>query len=277
MKKTICLLVLAMIAFIYVPNSCFAAENKYREWSTFELQLGGFYSTVDTVFSFGSGSVGLEIDAEEVLDLDEKTTAFRIDGVWRFSENKRHRLDFSWFSINRDATRTLLKDLDHDGEQIIAGTTVNSFLDLDIYQVIYGYSFLQDERIEMTSTIGLYVMPISYGVTVVGSLVNESSGRDFTAPLPVIGLKTAINLTPDWSLHAGLNVMYLEIDSFEGSIYQSNLALEYAPWEHWALGLGYDTFRLSLKANEDDYFNVDTNGKVKFEYTGIQLYAKYRF
>lgn len=61
--------------------------------------LGVFVSATDTSFRIGSG-IGLNIDTEEALGLDATNTVFRADALWRFTDNKRHRLDFTWFSLN---------------------------------------------------------------------------------------------------------------------------------------------------------------------------------
>ena len=254
-------------------------SNDYRPWSTLEINLGGFLSKVDTGFRIGSGAIGLEVDAEDTLDLDESITAFRVEGSWRYTESKRHRVDFHYFSMHRDATITFGRDWEYEDEDgnsgtIPLGTQVETYIDLDVYRLKYEYSFLQDERVDFAAGLGLYVMPISFGVKASG-FVEESTSESITAPLPVLGIRGDVALTPDWYLRSGVNFLYLEVGDFSGSIMQTNLALEYCAFDNWALGMGYDNFRIQVEGRGDDYPNIDLHGKLRFEYTGLQLYLKY--
>lgn len=52
----------------------------------------------------------------------------------------------------------------------------------------YSYSFFQDDRVDLAVSIGVYVMPIDFGVKVSGVL-DEGGSEKFTAPLPVFGLR----------------------------------------------------------------------------------------
>jgi hypothetical protein len=76
---------------------------------------------------------------------------------------------------------------------------------LDIYELAYSYSFLQDDRIDLAALIGLYVMPIDFGINVAG-LVNVNESEKFTAPLPVVGLRMDIALAPRWFLRTGTQI-----------------------------------------------------------------------
>lgn len=114
-------------------------------------------------------------------------TVFRTDALWRFTDNTRHRLDFTWFSLNRDASRQIGQDLtfeDKDGNLITidAGTTVESNFDLDIYELACSYSFLQDERVDLAAGVGLFLMPLDFGLRASGAVDEDGSAR-FTAPL----------------------------------------------------------------------------------------------
>jgi hypothetical protein len=46
----------------------------------------------------------------------------------------------------------------------------------------------------------------------------KSSAASFTAPLPVIGLRADIAITPQWFLRIGSELFYLEYDNFKGSL-----------------------------------------------------------
>lgn len=273
------LMLLTALTFLLMPQIGMTEEWDLEEkpWEKFGANFGVFLSNMDTSFRIGSG-LNVNLDVEELLGLDTTTSVFRLDALWRFSKNRRHRLDFSWFSIRRDGERQILQDITiGDGDDQIdinAGTKVNSFFNLDIFEMNYSYSFFQDERIDLAAGIGAYIMPLDFGLNVTG-LVNEEGSANFTAPLPVVGLRMDIALTPKWFIRTGGQVFYLEYDNFTGSLLKFKAAVEYNPWKHVGLGLGFDTLNVTVEADGDtDWPGIDLNGKVDFSYAGIQLYLR---
>ena len=249
-------------------------------WEKFSLDLGYFIANTDTGVRLGSG-LGVSVDMEDLLGLDSTDSAGRVRAAWRFTDNRRHRLDLQWFGFRRDGSSTIGEDIhykDKDGnDQVIeAGTYLESFFDFDIYQLAYSYSFFQDDRIDLAGSLGLYVMPIDFGFTATG-LVNVGGSESFTAPLPVLGVRADFEITPKWYFRSGLQVFYLEIGEFSGSILQTNVAIEYLPWKHLGFGLGLDSLNVKAEADGDDYPGIDFKGEVNFHYTGLQLYAKLYF
>jgi hypothetical protein len=275
--------ILVAVLFQLLPPQAMAEEKAAAAeapWEKFAANLGLFASATSSGFRIGSG-VGVSVDVEEALDLDSSFTAFRADALWRFTQNRRHRLDFTWFSIHRDGTKQIGEDItieDSDGNPttVPAGTTVDGHFDLDIYELAYSYSFFQDERVDLAASLGLYVMPMDFGLSAAG-LVNESGSQDFTAPLPVVGLRMDFALTPQWFIRSGTQVFYAEYESFTGGVLNLHAAVEYNPWTHVGFGLGFDTLNIHLEADDEDYPAVDLKGEVDFNYTGLQLYARVFF
>jgi hypothetical protein len=270
--------------YLFVAASLFLfsqpAMAEDTPWEKFSLDLGYFIANTDTGVRLGSG-LGLSVDMEDLLGLDSTDSAARVGASWRFTDNRRHRLDFQWFSFRRDGSNTVEEDIhykDEDGnDQVIeAGSYVESFFDFDIYQLAYSYSFFQDDRIDLAGSLGLYVMPIDFGINATG-LFNVGGSETFTAPLPTLGLRADFAITPKWFFRSGLEVFYLEIGEFSGSILAVNVAIEYLPWKHFGFGLGFDSLNVNVDSDGDDYPGIDFKGEVDFQYTGLQLYAKLYF
>lgn len=272
----------AVIVLLTTPRFALADDRDMDQlpWEKFSAALGVFVSTLDGTLRIGAG-VGVDVDLEEALDLDSASTVMRADALWRFSKNRRHRLDLTWFSFRRSGSRTVGQDItieDDAGNQITieAGTRVDAHFDLDIYELAYTYSFFQDDRIDLAAGVGLYIMPIDFGLRVTGLFEEEGSER-FTAPLPVLGLRTDIALTPKWFLRSGAQIFYMDYETFTGALVEFRGAVEYNPWKHVGIGIGFDAMEFRLESNDEDWPGVDLNGKVTFNYTGAQLYLRYFF
>lgn len=279
-RKCLCVFFVVSLLFLIQPAFAENPASQDTPWEKFSLDLGYFIANTDTSIRLGSG-LGVSVDVEDLLGLDTTNSAFRVDASWRFTDNRRHRLDFQWFSFRRDGSRTIGEDIhykDKDGiEQTIdAGTHVESFFDFDIYEVAYSYSFFQDDRIDLAGSLGLYVMPIEFGLTATG-LLNVGGSESFTAPLPTLGVRADFAITPKWFFRSGIKVFYLEIGEFSGSILEANAAIEYLPWKHLGFGLGLDSLNVQVEADGEDYPGIDFKGEVDFQCTGLLLYAKLYF
>ena len=223
------------------------------------------------------------MDLEEALGMEMENSVYRLGGYWRFTNNRRHRLDLSWFSFYRTGDKKITDQIVIEppggGEDIIIdpGTEVKSKFNLDIYQLNYSYSFIQDERLDIAAQVGLYIMPISLSLTATG-LVETEGDQNFTAPLPVIGLRLDLLIAPKWYLRTGAQAFYVEYSDYTGSLLNFRSAIEYDPWQHVGFGLGFDALRLQVQADGDESIpGMDLRGNVAFGYTGILLYGRVFF
>jgi hypothetical protein len=251
-----------------------------QPWEKFGVSLGAFVSDTNSSVRVGSG-LGVELDPERLLGLESKSTVFRVDSNWRFSHNRRHRVDLSWYAFRRSANKQVGEDFDvtnPDGSitTVQAGSKVESHFNLDIIQTAYSYSFFQDDRADLAVGAGFYVMPINFGLQASGLSVAETSLK-FTAPLPVLGLRMDFALTPKWFMRSGYQIFYVEYQGFKGKLSEMRGAVEYLPFKHFGFGLGLDSLQVSLEGSGKDYPNVDLSGSANFGYTGLQLYGKYFF
>jgi len=280
-RKYLYVLLAAGLIFFVRPAWAKDADSDDKPWKKFDLDVGYLITSVNTDLELGVKGLGVKVDLEDFFGMDTTNSLYKLKGFWRFTDNLRHKLGFEWSSFHRDGYRTILEDFtfeDDQGNQITipAGTQVNSYFDLDIYKVSYNYSFFQDDRIDLSVGIGIYWMQISLGVTSTGLIrVNES--ESFDAPLPTLALRADFAITPKWFLRTSMELFYLEINEFKGSIYQATAALEYLPWKHVGFGLAFDTFNLHIEADGEDYPQIDFVGELNFNITGLSLYMKMFF
>jgi hypothetical protein len=275
-------IVLCMVGALICVTSSFpalAGEKTTTDlpWEKFSLNVGGFLNATNSSIQLGAEGVGVSLDIEDLLGMDTATTVFRADGAWRFTDNRRHRWDLSWFAVRRSGETTLGRDIPIDDTTVLPlGSTVRSSFDLDIYRTAYSYSFFQDERMDLAASIGAFIMPISFELNASGAVTAVRS-ESITAPLPVIGFRTDFAITPKVFLRASSDIFYLEISDFKGLIVDTKAAVEYAAFEHVGIGLGFESFNLAVEAKGEDYPGVNFKGKLNFTYLGANLYVKLYF
>ena len=269
-----------LLSLIVSPS---AADDTATEspWEKFSFNGGLFLSRSETEVRFGSG-LGVEVNLEDALGMETDTNVFRLESYWRFTENRKHRADFSWFSLNRTASKEITDDItikppNEDEITIIAGTDVESKYDMDIFQLNYSYSFIQDDRLDLAGSVGLFIMPISLGLDVTG-LVDEKVDQSFTAPLPAVGLRMDLLIVPKWYFRSSMQLFYIEYEDYTGSLTSTRAAVEYNPWKHVGLGLGLDSLRMSVQADDSSSIpGLDLRGNVDFGYIGLYLYGRVFF
>jgi hypothetical protein len=277
------ILVAIVTVFLAMPcASAFSEESDAKKkaenlpWDRASIELGSFVSSTNSNVRLSANGLGIGIDVEEALGLDTTQTVLRLGGTWRFSDNRRHRADLSWFALRRDGSTQLGQDITIDGVTYPTGTQVNTGFDLDVYKATYSYSFFQDDRMDIGAGIGLYIMPLRFEFSASG-LINGQVSEAVTAPLPVFGLRADFALTPKWLIKSTIDLFYLEYEQFKGGVYSSSVAVEYKAFKRVGFGLGLENFNLAVEAEGQDYPEVDFMGKIEYDYFGAQLYAKVYF
>ena len=285
MRKTICLLLIILVSVMFSQPALAekSADPKDYPWKTGYLNLGGYAAFLDSAFRIGESNLGIGIDlnAEEFLGLDTDDSAFRIDAGYRFGKTRRHKVEFGWFRFDREGSKYIDEQVEIPPE--LGGGTIgpgsfHSLFNFDIYKLKYEYSFVFDDRVDLNVGLGVFIMPIEFGLGVYTGGVGEGSMHEsITAPLPVIGLGFDFAITPKWIISQQLELFYLEIGDFKGAITSISVALEYLPWKHVGFGLGVDGMQVRVEAMGSDYPGIDFRGDLKFTYFGAQLYLKFYF
>ena len=285
MKRAVRTMIIVLLAVI-ISSPALAAEGKDPKdypWERGYVNLGYYIARLDSSVRFGGKGLGLglELDVEEFLDLDTSDTSFRIDAGYRFGKTRRHKVEFSWFKFHREGTRNFSDPVvlpPELGGGTIGPGDVNSLFNFDIYKLKYEYSFVFDERVDLNLGLGLYVMPIEFGLSAVINGDPQGEVReDITAPLPVVGVGFDFAITPNWIITQQVELFYLEYDNFKGAISSINFALEWLTWKHVGFGFGLDAMRVRVEAKGSDYPGVDFKGDIEFSYFGAQLYLKANF
>jgi hypothetical protein len=285
MKIAACIIIIVLLA-VFLSTPAPAAEGKDPKdypWKRGYLNLGYYIAVLDSAVRFGEQNlgIGIELDVEEFLGLDTTDTSFRIDAGYRFGKTRRHKVDFSWFRFHRSASTFFDKVIevpelpDDSGGGTIGPGEFQTVFDFDIYKLMYEYSVVFDKSIDLNLGVGLFITPIKIGYA--GTINGVGSTRveeDITAPLPVIGAGIDYAITPKWFIRQQLNLFYLEISNYKGGIANLQLALEWLPWKHFGFGLGVESMRVEIEAENSDVPGVDFRGNIGFSYFGAQFYVK---
>lgn len=236
-----------------------ALADDYKENDRFYNQFGAFLiGNTNTLMAAEYKGVGAIIDTNEVLNMDQSLTVGRISGYWRY--HRRHRLEYAFYNIKREGSKTLQDDLEWNGETFVVGSTVNSLLETTTAKVNYSWSFYRNEKVELGIGGGLHITRIKAALN--GSIYSgdpanpvSQAGReeiDVTAPLPVVGLRLGYAVNSKIKIRVSTDVFAVRIADIEGNLRDTRLGVDWRFSKHVGLGGSLISTDLYVEASEGD-------------------------
>jgi hypothetical protein len=244
--------------------SASAAETKTSNARTsrfdaeFSLAVGGFFPYIDSKISLGpsSGGSGQSIDTEKVLGLNDSSASPWINFNWRFFP--RHQLQVEWFQLNRDGARTADRPFTIGDTTVNVGASTSSKADLNLGRITYGYSFIRNEKFDLSGLIGVHIATAKTTVSASGSLVingvpvangsSTESSSTYTFPLPHVGGEISYKVTQHLTAQFTVLAFALDLGDYSGTLLQVDALASYQFTKHFGFGAGLKYFNLDLEA-----------------------------
>ena len=258
------------------PDSNSDHDSLVYRWEKFTINLGGFLITMNSDINLigRNSGLGVSVNLEDALGLSTSTFVIRGEAEYNFGSRDRSHLRMGYFGLLRNSMKTLESEISIGNQTYPIGTEVRTDYNLHIIRGLYDFSFFRDERVNLAVSAGMYVLPVSFSIGT-GQLIDENT--KLIAPLPVAGIRTNVLITPRILLKQSVEVLYVRTGNFQGSISDMNIWLEYNPFRHWGLGMGFNTFRFQFAATPMENGTFDLEGSLKTSFTGLLLYGKYFF
>lgn len=217
-----------------------------------KIRTAAFSSTIATDARYddaNAGTPGDDVDFEEFLGVSDREAVFQVDLYYRLAYF--HRLDLSYFRIDRDTGTTLVRDFVFGDATFAEGTEVAAGLATQRLRLAYSYSLMRDNQKELGVSLGL-----SFGRFELELAAPETGQREralLDAPLPTMGVFGSIALGENWELDADLALFALEFDRYQGYSAQAIVNFERRFGEHLAAGIGYNFYATRLEGSDDDF------------------------
>jgi hypothetical protein len=272
MMKGMLRLILILFSLMSLTQAAVAQEKEKKDysnepWERAGLYLGAFIIDADSSLDLGLnvGNIKIKVDGEDVLGLKENYTVFRADAFWRIT--RRNRVDFTFYEMDRGGSGvSIFDDVDFP-----SGNKIETDLDMTILRGSYAWSFFKNEHFDLGIAGGVYTLGLDFKMqTDTGNRIQRT---DFTAPLPVIGLRGNFALTPKWFIRQTFDYFYINYGNYEGQLIDFFVALEWNALKYLGLGVGYNAISMDLDYEGSDNFlsNIDMS------YGGVLLFGKIYF
>ena len=223
--------------------------------------------------------IGTSVDFAKTLGGDDSTNAFRIDTLYRF--NERHAVGFSWYRVGLGGENTLLDQQIQIGDNTInANASVHSDLNLNLYRLLYNYSFYRSDKVELALSPGLYMAGTKFNLTAQGNILfpNNQTGtstdvnEQLTVPLPSFGFVMNYNVTKRFQVQTRVDFFYVKAGEYEGSMFEFYAGLEYRLFRHFALGAAYDRLSADLQNTTRGGFEFDLAYNLAYVYGTLYFF-----
>lgn len=277
------------VLLLSVSSVSLADSSDLPEWRAWPLGqrlnvgLGLYRPNIDTEVNLIAGPILGSISLEQNFGLDDSKSVPTLDLRWRFF--KRHTLRFDYFELDRSgagvapANVAICPDDELDCIALPVEWPVNSFLDVQVFNLGYEYSIIFNEKMNWGVGLGLSAQDFKLGVLtddptsenpeVPEQIEVESS---FTAPLPTLSTVFNYAFNDKWILDVGLN--WLEIDTdigdngkFDGRIWAYNVGIRWQTFKNVGFFLAYTGFDLDVDVDDGE----DFGGTVDYQYNGPRL------
>lgn len=228
---------------------------------------GEFSSTKD-------GRPKTTIDMDD-LGLDEKEITPVFGALANFGRRWTLRLDY--YGCHDDARVTSEFAFNFDDEIVTAGARLDSNLDLDVYVINMAYNLYTTERARFGIGLGVHIADIDLKIASQttlngGGIYEQEDSIDYTAPLPNIYVGGAYAFTDKVLLRYSGGWMDLDYGDYEGQLITGTAALEYWPFRHAGLGIGYRHVKVDV-----DYDPGHKKEEYDIRLPGPVVYATFGF
>ncbi len=221
-------------------------------------------------YDVGNGVIGIRVDFESHLGLDQHQTVPAVRGSYRVSG--RHHIVGAYYNLRRTGAKQLEVDIPLPDTTFTLGTTVEGEFNTRVLSLGYGYSLLQTPTSSITPYVALYLADWEANIGRQGTLFSREGNVSLTVPLPLIGMEVHAAVASRLYIGGNLGLFFLRVGDFEGSIIEINAQLSYQLFSFLAVGGGYALFSVDVKADTPDYA-----GEVRYQYDGPSLSAGVSF
>src|SRR6478735_12765668 len=181
--KTVLAVILSLVVSLGLAQS--------KDSSTFHPKLyvyaGSFFPTINTTLRVDGEKTGLgsQLGLEDNFDMADEKTTVRLDSFWDIT--RRSGVEASFFSLSRNSTLTLNKDITFGDSTYHVGETIKLWFNTSFYSAGYRYYFISRDNLKAGLSTGINWLQVGTGIELIGNK-NYTSKVSFPAPTPYIGM-----------------------------------------------------------------------------------------
>ncbi|MGA2776427.1 MAG: hypothetical protein ABSF94_02645 [Steroidobacteraceae bacterium] len=218
-----------------------------------------------------AGTAGTTFNGESDLGLDSSDVEPKFEAAVRTGGTTR--LFFDYFSLDRSDTKVLASGPAAYGDVVLlAGDPVQTDLNLRVFGVGFGHSFLHFEKFELTGIIAINDTELNSSVRVQSATRHVYDSQSLAGPFPTPAI--ALTWAPFRHFYFDANAKYMKIsvDHLSGTLSVYDADVFYRIHPNVALALGYSDTRVNLVSRQQA-----DQGAFVLESKGPELFLRVAF
>ena len=214
------------------------------------------------------GTQGTPISGEDMLALPDSMQQGGIDLMFRLLE--RHRIRAGFYQQNRSGDTVLQETIRFGDDVYQADDRVLTDMDLRQLDVVYTYSFLRRETVEIGAGLGIHLLQIDGRIEAPATF--ESEEDSVAGPFATLAVDGTWRFTPRFSLNARANYFKGDADEVRGSYMNWHADVQFRWKRNFALGAGYTYTRMFVDSTDSG-----DSGTFRHLYRGAEAFARVSF
>ena len=267
---------LCAVILSVMSGAALAQESNYHPAlsDNFILSIGAFKA--DNAFKVRADGTEIEefgddIDFDDALGVDGSSTLLNAQLRWKFGKKRKWSLWGQYFANDASGDATLEEDVEWQDVIFREGTFVGAGVKLEVIRLFVGRSFVKNEQHDFGVGLGLHNLDLETYIEGEILINDEDTGfhrgeANKSQPLPNIGAWYNFSPAKRWLIHARVDWISANIGNYDGTLWNTNLGVNFQAWRHVGFDLSYQYFNLSLKVDDDDWI-----GGVDMTYSGPVL------
>ncbi|MBK6672487.1 MAG: hypothetical protein IPH71_13275 [Proteobacteria bacterium] len=219
----------------------------------------------DVRYDASDGTPGTPLTGEGTLGLEDQLKQGAIDLQFRMVD--RHRIRAQFYKQTRGGDVVLNQQVRFGDDVYIVNDRVVSKMDLRKLDLVYTYSFLRREKIELSAGLGIHLLQAQGTLDAPARFVSEN--LDVAGPFATLAFDGTWRFTKRFSLNAQVNYLKGHVDTVRGSYKAWNADVQFRLRPNFTLGAGYSATRFYLDSSEPG-----DAGLFRFDYKGPQAFIR---
>jgi hypothetical protein len=238
------------------------AQNYHPSLSdSFIFSVGAFRS--DNAFKISSDrnlldGINDDIDFGNSIGVDDSSTLLNVQLRWKIGKRQKWSIWGQYFKNDATGDSTLLEDVEWQDLIFREGTFVEGGVKIEVTRLFAGYSFVKNEQSDFG--IGAGIHNLDMGAFIGGEIKinDETTGyrradADASQILPNVGAWYTFSPASKWALHGRVDWISANIGNYDGTMWNTNIGVNFQPFRHFGFDLSYQYFNLNLKVDKEDW------------------------
>ena len=194
------------------------------------------------------------IDFDTDLRVDDAPDLLVAEFRWQYTSN--WNLGQQYFNSSRDGYHVLEESIEWEGVTYEIGAEVAARTSVDVTRIVLSRNFRSNDDHDLRLTGGLHWLDLSAEIEGEATLGDGSTA--FTAskasaslPIPNLGILYQYSPSEKWLISARVDWFSASIDDWSGSIWNTNVNVNYQVGKNFGLGLGYQFFQIDGRLDEE--------------------------